>query len=289
MFKKNRNQNGQIALMVVLSLLVGSAVVLSVVSRTITEARLTSEQDTSSKTLRVAEAGVEEALRTLSDVNFGGTLNGQSYLVSVAPGASSEGYISGRPIVAGEMLEVNLVGANAKSLNIFVGDKADVSQQPPAAVQLVLYVAGGTKTITTKADKTKTLYLDSDVVYYDYDWDPVRLEGNFFDDVKSNQGGVTGTIPFLGVNFAMMVNLQLTGREVALRIKPFYNQATIGVQAVGKVKNAVSYYLPSQQYKATVTAKGEGNVEKKIEVTRSLPALPEIFDAALYSGVGLGQ
>ena len=69
--------SGQVALILVLILTVVSAVSLSTISGVVTNIRLTGVDQESSQALRVAEAGVEQALKTLSP--GGGSLGGVTY------------------------------------------------------------------------------------------------------------------------------------------------------------------------------------------------------------------
>ena len=67
-FMKNgvRDQQGQVALIVVLVLVVMGVIVLSVVSRSVSDLRLAGVEQSSSQALKAAEAGIEEALRNIS-------------------------------------------------------------------------------------------------------------------------------------------------------------------------------------------------------------------------------
>src|SRR3990167_10953264 len=60
-----KKQTGQILIIFLLILVVGLALVLSVASRSITDIRITTTSDESSRAYFAAEAGIEEALKQL--------------------------------------------------------------------------------------------------------------------------------------------------------------------------------------------------------------------------------
>ena len=69
-----------------------------------------------------------------------------------------------------------------------------------------------------------------------------------------------------------------TGKKI-LRIRPLCNQATVKISSDSP--------LPPQFYKIRAEAAGPGGETRAVEVTRSLPILPPIFDYVLFSGGGL--
>jgi len=73
-FKKNKffalfknNQSGQILIIFLLVLVVGLAIALSIASRTVTDIRQTTTSDESNRAYFAAEAGVERALKQISE------------------------------------------------------------------------------------------------------------------------------------------------------------------------------------------------------------------------------
>ena len=63
-----------------------------------------------------------------------------------------------------------------------------------------------------------------------------------------------------------------------VRIRPLYNQTNLRVYGGGNVD------LPNQAYLINSAAQVDTLESKAIEVTRTEPASPSIFDYALFSG-----
>ncbi len=67
MFNLPKNQSGQALLLVLLSMAVALTLVLSVLSRTITDVKISSQDENSQRAFSAAEAGIEQALVVGSD------------------------------------------------------------------------------------------------------------------------------------------------------------------------------------------------------------------------------
>lgn len=262
---KNNHPTGQVGLLVILIMIVIGVVVLAVLSQTVTGLRLTSLEQSASQALRVAEAGVEEGLRTLNPAGLSGTLDGVSYQVDIEQEGAS-GFITEQSVAVGDVVEINLEGSPTypTSLNLYWTDSDNPSESPSAAIEVIKYQLTAPDTYQT--------------THYAFDPDGTRRTSNNFSAPTST----TGTI--FNHNFSAVANIPITTDDLLVRVKVYYNQASIAIspQPGGSV-------IPDQRYRIVSTGQTEGDVIRKVEVTRTNPILPPIFDAALYSGTSLIQ
>jgi len=70
-----------------------------------------------------------------------------------------------------------------------------------------------------------------------------------------------------------------------VRIRPIYNKASIRVTGRNAEGNEVS--LGTQLYRIDSRAQSETLESKAVEVTRTIPSLPSVFDYVLFSGTGI--
>lgn len=262
--RKIKEESGQIALIIILMVVVIAVIVLSVASRSITEVRMTRTEEEAARALKIAETGVEEALSTLSG-NISQNLGEGSYSVT-AGNEGADGFASSGPVDNGEAIEV-MLGSGAgspTSLDIYFVDTRDSSQ------------------MTTRAAVEISVYNESGGVYSvkHYGFDPVagRVGTNKFTLASTSAGN------YKSVDFGAVANLPLVNGDKLVRIKALYNKTTIGVKPLPDGSR-----LPDQKYRVVSTGKIEGDITRAVEVQRDNPALPAIFDNALYSGSALNK
>lgn len=225
---------GQIALGILLIMLVLLTVGLAVVSRSVTDIRISKETEESARAFSVAEAGIEEALKQDLSVWAGGDVpvGDLEAKVTVTMTNSFETRIE-----RGETAEVNLKDYSG---NI------EVSWSGKGLELTLIYKDGGDWKIKRDAFTLSAC-------------------GN----LRQESSPVTFNVPNSD-----------SGTEKILRVRPVCAKATI----------TVSGDLPNQSYKvrssATIPESGQTRV---VEVTRSLPILPPIFDYVLFSGGELAK
>jgi|GEM_PF-2987599 Tfp pilus assembly protein PilX len=267
-FMKNglRDQQGQVALIVVLVLVVMGVIVLSVVSRSVSDLRLAGVEQSSSQALKAAEAGIEEALR---NINIGGSFEGTVNEASFETEAQSEGadgQVTNVAIETGEVVEVNVTGSASPptSLDIYWADRGESNESPTGAVEVIKYQQFSGSDYRT--------------VHYAFDPDATRGASNNFDAATVNPGS------FMGVSFGARANIPIVAEDVIVRVRMLYNRGKIGVSPL-----PVGSLLPDQTYRIVSTGSTTDGVVRKVEAVRTLPVLPVVFDAALYSGGQLTQ
>lgn len=265
MDKPENGSLGQAALIIILIMMVSSTVALAVIQQSIKEISLTRTEESASKALSAAEAGIEEGLRTLTVGNSSGSFGTTNFNLDVAK-AGSDGYLSDTAVLSGNSLEIPVAGLASPptSIDIYWGDKADTNQSPLAALEVRKYQKYG----------------DSDyrVVESAYDPDSTRATTDKFSAPTLNPGSV------LGVSFGARVSISIDATDQYIRLRPVFNQAKVGI-----VPQPNGTQLPTLQYKITSTGKTDDGLVRKIEVTRDQPALPSVFDFSVYSGTSLVQ
>lgn len=273
------SQSGQTAVFVFILLVVGLTIGLSLSTRTIKDLQSSSGSDLSSRAFSAAEAGVEEALRqNLSSIATGTfsaptkfpTDNQSTYSYRVAKSASFT-----QTITQDTSVQLNLKNEDGSlftgSLQIFWTKVADTVEnstgsRPSLEITLVKNV-GGTYSLTKYAVNSET------------------RSNSFQNPDGSTSGAVVNALPNYtsgqvgDPNFANLatVTIAVSDKVEAVRIRPLYNKATVSARGTN---------LPAQSF--VITSQGvAGTSTRVVEVTRTIPALPAIFDYVLFNGSNL--
>lgn len=292
-------RSGQALIITLLVLSVGATIVLSLLSRTVTDVAITTKERESSRAFSAAEAGIEAALLGNSagtyDVVPGTPTEGQYKIESSGSGASNE-FPSPGKIAAGDIFPVwfvshdpvtgNLV-CNPPSLPCFYDDTA------PYEIT-VCWGDSGTlnNTDTTPAIEVSIIsvnpnnpnpYSTIQVARGAYDPNPSRSPPNEFDLATTTSCTIGGA----NYAFRQVVNFQTLGIPgvsyrnpnglQTMRIRLLYN--TDKPHPVGVSAGTV---LPAQGTIITSEGKAEEST-RKIRVFQIYPDLPPIFDFAIFS------
>ena len=257
-----KKKSGQILILILLIVVVALAVGLSVASRNITNLRTSTQAEHSQRALSAAEGGVEDTLSKLSTfVSDPAVLSpsGKNLPPLQVGGLTANVNVKGSTIYEstiepGEIGQVDLSGATGVS-NIQIEWAKKPTESNPASIEATLVKnVSGTYSQTRKAWSTSVLGRD---------------EQGFADpDCPSTEYFACATMPF-------------EAGAVLLRIKPFWERATVKVTCIALSGNCT---LPTQVYQVVSEAQTEIGVTRKIQVTRTaLPQLPAAFDYVLYS------
>lgn len=235
---KNR---GQVALVVVLAMVVLLTIGLSVISRTVTDIRISKETEESTRAFSAAEAGIEEALE--QDL---GAIVGEHKIEDILPEVDVTYNVEeikklAATIGRNDTAEVKLEG--------YGGDYVKINWENAGLELALLYYDGG----------------DGEYKVARYLLKQGIACGEGFDEVS---------LPY---------SLDLSGYDEPrlLRVRPLCASTTVTVEGDG------GYELPAQSYKIRSQAKGPGGETRVLEVTKSLPILPPVFDYVLFSGGGI--
>lgn len=277
--KMKRINKGQALLIVLLITLVGLTVGLSVVSRSLTNIKISTQTEESDRAFAAAEAGVEEALR-LGSAPPAGTVGDASYTVQLNQvGGGIAPFLFPTKITKDEVASIWLVNHR---------DDGSLEETP-------LYPANGTISVcwgenTTLDDSTPAI--KADIIYKvgsDYKigrgvYDPKRDRENSFEDVTNKSGGncaAEGKTQAFRKDIKFS-DLGIPGGAILelLRLRVFYNETTVAVAPLG----GASLPLQGKMVESTGTL---GGISRKIKVFESYPSLPPIFDYVLFSGEDL--
>ena len=253
-FMRKKHPSGQVGLLLLVVMGIVISIVLSVAARSLSDIALSRQERENSSSFALAETGVEEALRQLSEnpeTAAGGNLAGISEFVS---GSYTVGALPSYDLYVkeGETAEIDLTGSPSNVVVSWVkegesppGPCTEGSGLAPASLEITLVDASNTATRAY------------------YNADGCNLAGtNGFAAASAGSGGYSSS-----VSIANPSNYEY------MRIKPLYNGTTV---------NVTGDSLVSQLYLIQSKASG-GDVRTDIEAKRSLSAAGSIFDYALFS------
>lgn len=255
-FKKEKLfKAGQAALMVVLVMAVALGFGISIISQSTTDIRMTEQEQEAARAFNAAEAGIEEALKSIIPGTASITVDGIQVDYKTTSRNDFEGVYK-----EGETAQV-LIGGNGL-LNIEwvkpgsgddPGTCIGASTQAPASLLITVH----------KNDNT------------------VRRVGINACDLQG-VNGMSNATDSGSDGYARLYTLRVYDQENMLRIIPIYHQVSIRV-----TKGAWGAALPAQLYQINSTAQTATKETKAIEVTRTEPATPSVFDYVLFSGSNL--
>lgn len=258
---------------------------VAISSRAITTLRQITYSAQSAEALALAEAGVEDALKLIKDdpslvppdYNSGDVILGDgkfNYIIA-ALGASSV-FDKLSPISRDKAVQIDLAGPPAypagTSIHVSWVDKNNPVENDPCV--------SPTDDVDCPAMEVSIVYLeDGAYKILRYAWDPRPSRGpndpNFFTPGSLGPGYDVGS----GVRYKYQVSLAAPATPKLLRLRALYSD----VPNSFAVSAAIGQNLPAQGVKITSTG-SVGRVQRKVEATRSQPALSELFDFVLFSG-----
>lgn len=266
-------QSGQIVLLLVLITVIGLTVGLSLIARTVTDVRISSQIEQSGRAFSAAEAGVESALRSsIAGAAPSGSINltGAVAQYSVKPvGGTSDIYTF--PVTDVNKVQVlwlaphntdgtlDLSGTGAfpatSSFDLCWGSREGIS---PAVALTLIYVDGGEYKISKAAfDSTN--------------------RGNGFTLASDSSGGYcNGNYTYRQtINPTTDFSINPTDTLVMLRISPVYDGTAFAI--------VPSSPLPVQANQIVSVGQTETGIVRRIEVTQGYQVLPEVFDFTFFT------
>lgn len=269
-FSVKRAYPGQVLLVVVLIMVVVLTIVLSLATRSITNTRLTSQDQDSKRALSAAEAGIEQALKqnsaNIGAQSFGNdaaikelsltSLSGQDILVNNGLGVSRDDgadvwFVDHNPDGTPDYTSSN--GTTSLTINWGKANEvcsATTTTNTMAAIEIVL---------------VKGPIASPQAVRYVYD--PCV-------SAPSRQSNISFSSPTIpgntveGVTFAYAATISGITNPLFARIIPLYADTVVGVQS--------DVALPTQG--TIVEALGtSGNAQRRVNTFRGYPKLPTEF------------
>lgn len=277
-----RNSSGQALLLVLLSMSVVLVVVLSIVSRSVSDISLTRRGEESERAFSAAEAGIEKALivgtTASSDLGNGSFFN--ATVTDISAGASyfnfPQEFVSGE---SGTIWFVSHDGSGnltCTGLPCFTGNSMNVcwdKTSHSSAVEVSVYydTSGNGKAINGDFSDVKVIRAGFDA--------SGNTGNNMFSPALGNCTlGEKNYFSSASINFANMgiacSNSQ--GCLLSVKIRPLYNTTpqTLGISVTGS--------LPGQG-RMVDSIGTSGDSTRRVQVYQTYGELPSIFDGVLFS------
>lgn len=281
MFKKIKRQKGEIILIILLVMAVGLTIGLSVAGRSLTDIKLSTQAEDSSRAFSAAEAGIEEALKagiTSSTASYQGSTSDATYNVILSSlGNSSAQFTFPNVISAGDSQTIWLVPYTATGPDtstpaytegtITVCWK-DVNPPPKAALEASVFYKGA-----------GDIYKIARAAY-----DPENDRNNGFDNSSVSPGSAC-TDGSSAYDYQVLLTFEsmpppapVSGDTlIALRLRPVYAGAKIAVVPEGGAS------IPEQGKNIVSIGQTNSGVTRKWNVVQTYAAPQDIFDYAVWS------
>lgn len=267
-----KSQRGQVLLVVVLVMIVALTVGLSLISRSITNLRTSTEEAESQKALAAAEAGIERALESETDIplgSFDSAGTDVTYKTDVTRVQGTEFAVNGgNEVPKDDGVDIwlseytssdsifNIPLQSSANITIYWGDSADACQT--AALEIVV-VSG------SKASPTLQRYTSEPC-------DGVGVDRQSFNNFEA---ATAANRTIQGVTFRWSKTLPVIANGFIIRITPVYHDTKLGISS--------NVALPLQGN--IITSTGEsGKTQRSISVFQGFPKIPsELFPYAIFS------
>lgn len=262
-------EKGQVLLIVVLVMIVTLTVGLSVVSRTITSNRITTEEQNSEQAFSAAEAGLEQALGN-NQATSGAFLNRTSYTTTVTAMSGTNIFLNnGAAVLKDEPIDIWL-------------SNYPTYTSPWSGNLTIAWGAASETCATAEANNTRAALevilirgtlAAPQVTHYALDPCSSRAAGNRFESIPASPRTINGKT----FGFSKTITITPASPGLLLRIIPLYSSATIAACGCSGPP------LPSQG--TIIESVGiADNTQRKIVSFRGYPSLPtELFPFVLFA------
>lgn len=267
--KKNNKQKGQILLIVVLSMIVALTVGLSLVSRTVTNLKISKQSEESSRAFQAAEAGIEQAIKAGNQVTVlsNQLSNNSNFETKISKAQGNSLLLNGGSVVEQD-----------RGIDIWLSDYPDYVNKRDGS--LSIYWGEKNQNCTDKTGANVLPALEVLILSEDGGGGLRTLSKSVFDAC----GRISGAIADVSVQekkfdqanlFYSIPKPIVFKKGLVAKIVPFYNSAKIGV-----VSDIV---LPAQGTYIESTGKS-GDSVRKILFFQSFPQIPtELFQYGILS------
>ena len=262
--------SGQAVLMLVLITIVGLTIGLSLIARTVTDIRISSQIEQSSRAFSAAEAGVQNAL-SASVVNQSGSVN--------LPGATGNYSIS-KLGGNSNVIDYELTHAGSSQILWLIDHKDDRTLDETAtsySPSSNLDICWGSDDTQPPGIKISLFYNDSGtykVAYGAYDHD--NSQNNFDSTPNFGSNFCDFTYRFKKtINPNGTFGIPVTAKLLYMRIQPVDIDTPIAVKPYASI--------PQQANLITSVGQTDTGVVRKIQVVQGYPAIPELFDFSFFT------
>ncbi len=275
MYRKT-SEKGQILLIVVITMIVALTVGLTIASRTVTELRLSRQNEESQRAFNAAEAGIDRVLQQGGEITLEEELgNNAEFVVSATSYDGSQIYLNN-----GEEVDQD-VGAD-----LWLSNYPDYSNRRTG--NLTIYWGDTTQTSCGEDNTTRpaleVALLQGESV------ENLQIKKYLYDTCSSRTGGTldgasTGSYTVPGIPGATFTNRTSSAIDfsngIIAKVIPLYNSTKVAV--VAQTSGGGQLALPSQG--SVIESTGtSGETVRKITYFQSYPQLPiEVFPYNIIS------
>ncbi|HEX7456532.1 MAG TPA: PilX N-terminal domain-containing pilus assembly protein [Candidatus Nanoarchaeia archaeon] len=288
---KIKSSRGQILIVFLLILVLGTAVVLSVASRTVSDVRITTTSDESNRAYFAAEAGIEEALKQLqSDISPTTPVSldfeeiNTDATVTIADTATATRFVYPDEMEKDDVAQVVLL-TDFSNIDSAAWGGSNLTfywnhtGTPAIEISVIYATKVGASWVIQQGDISKIAF----------DTNGARAAINGF---CSNI--TTGAWTFGGKQFTRSASVNVyqgagnencngldlanaaTTKPLFARVKMLYNSSPLAVQS--NVGN-----LPAQGHEVESSGQTVSGVTRKLQAIRLYPALPGLYDYVLFN------
>ncbi len=267
---QKNSQSGQVILIVLLVISVLLVVGLSVVSRSVTDIKISQQSQESARALWVAMAGLEKAIKANAGLETSVTNNIENWVERKEIGGGSTELVFPGGYQADESITLWLLSHNGETGELII-------PSPYAGPTELSFSWGQSETPALEA----TLVYQSGGNFFAkrYAYAPLsRLPATNFTQAQDNGCSVSGTsFLFCSDNNKITVPGGVIPYFVHLRLLFNEKRQPLGVKA------NVNFPIQGYCFRSTAKVK-ESDIIRVPEECRLWPAVPSIFDRLLYSG-----
>lgn len=247
-------QRGQIGLIVILIMTVILTIGASLAARSINDVSISRQGEEGNQTMQVAETGIEQVLSNLSSYTADSqTFSGETIgNIQTTLKVDRLRQIETR-VDEGDAVTVDLTGASVVGNSVYIDWARDDNCSPGTKASLLVTVLNNAGGVVTER-------------HYAY-------------------GGCATTNGFLTTGNTATTD-GYTRRELVLNSGDTYvNIVVLGRDTALRIQGKGAFTLPYQSYAIRSTAANtEGNETTAVQVNRTIPAFPAVFNYVLYSG-----
>lgn len=256
------NQAGQILLVVVLTMIVALTVGLSLVSRTITNLKISKQNEESQRAFQAAEAGIEQALQSSSAATNLQFSNNASFSTSITTPSGTSFLLN-----AAEFVDQDT------GIDVWLSSYPDYSNSISGLLTIYWNTSAQTSCLTTGGDTVRSA-LEVNLL------SGSKANPAFSKFVYDNCGRISGgTNPGAGgvvsnITFSHAVTIPVANGLI-MRLTPIYNSTKIGITS----------NVPLPEQGKIIESVGEsGETVRRVQYFSSHPQIPlEVFPYSVIS------
>ena len=280
LYKFNKSQNGQILLIVVLTMVVALTVGLSIASRIVTELRLSKQNEESERAFQAAEAGIEESLRSGSNIPSSNFLNNSSFsteFITIAPSGT---------LIVNNGLEIDQTSGADVWLSTYSSNPALNFGSPITGTATLYWGNPTTQTSCSSGSGADTIPAIEVVILqrpagvlgvkkYVFEGDGcTRIPG--VDVSSSNNQTVFDVSTGTTIQYSNFASIDYSNGLI-MKVIPIYNSTIVALE----VSSGPPFPLQGSTVESTGTS---GDTVRKVKFFRSFPQMPiEVFPYSILS------